>query len=109
MKFERPRTGEGIMVVKKSVFFASKWIAFYHASMDPDQPVVKLAEGDYRPIARLEKKDWQAAREIVKREILRQMGECSPGISYGPLIYSFGLEEFGMSKEEMLALIGGIG
>lgn len=69
-----PSPGEFIMVVKKRMFFPRKWVALYHFSMDPDEPEVKLAEGDYRPIARLIKKyATDAARETIKGEILRQL------------------------------------
>lgn len=69
-----PSPSEGIMVVKKRMFFSRKWVALYHFSMDPDEPELKLAEGDYHPIARLlEKSDTEAARETIKGEILRQL------------------------------------
>ena len=69
-----PSPSEGIMVVKKRMFFSRRWVALYHFSMDPDEPELKLAEGDYHPIARLLKKhDTEAARETIKGEILRQL------------------------------------
>ena len=70
-----PSPGEFIMVVKKEILFPRKWVALYYSSKNPDNALeLKLAEGDYHPIARLLKKhDAEAARETIKGEILRQL------------------------------------
>lgn len=70
-----PSPGEFIMVVKKGILFSRKWVALYYSSKNPDDALeLKLAEGDYHPIACLLKKhDTEAARETIKGEILRQL------------------------------------
>ncbi|MCD6500792.1 hypothetical protein J7K42_02120 [bacterium] len=90
------KADEGVVYVVNPFKRPDLWIAY-----SPGDPQIKFAEGRHLPVIQLirdGRKD--EARELVKKEILRQRGRCSRYISRGAVLFEFTLEELGLSRRD---------